>query len=65
MFGSAFSAAALFLLGLRMVGQMHQLQGANLVIPCLLICVKWYFNQLNCKILLVNFLITLLFLAKA
>lgn len=39
-FGSAFSAAALFLLGLRMVGQMHQLQGANLVIPCILICVK-------------------------
>ncbi|XP_046463583.1 integral membrane protein GPR155-like isoform X1 [Daphnia pulex] len=39
-FGSAFSAAALFLLGLRMVGQMHQFQGANLVIPCILICVK-------------------------
>ena len=40
-FGNAFSAAALFLLGLRMVGQMHQLRGANLVTPGILICVKW------------------------
>lgn len=49
MFGNAFSAAALFLLGLRMVGQMHQLRGANLVTPCILICVKWYVfaNYLN------------------
>lgn len=44
-FGSAFSAAALFLLGLRMVGQMHQLRGANLVTPCILICVKWYLSS--------------------
>ena len=40
-FGSAFSATALFTLGLRMVGQMHQLKGANLVAPGILIGVKW------------------------
>ncbi len=40
-FGSAFSATALLMLGLRMVGQMHQLKGANLVAPGILIGVKW------------------------
>ncbi|PNF32094.1 Integral membrane protein GPR155 [Cryptotermes secundus] len=38
--GSAFSATALFLLGLRMVGKVHTLQGATLVVPGILIAVK-------------------------
>ncbi|XP_063930387.1 lysosomal cholesterol signaling protein [Zophobas morio] len=38
--GSAFSASALFLLGLRMVGKVHQLRGATLVVPGILIMVK-------------------------
>ncbi|KAF4533331.1 hypothetical protein B566_EDAN004452 [Ephemera danica] len=38
--GSAFSAPALFLLGLRMVGKLHKLQGAALLIPGILIAVK-------------------------
>ncbi|KAM3966225.1 LOW QUALITY PROTEIN: integral membrane protein GPR155 homolog anchor [Aphomia sociella] len=39
-FGQAFSASALFLLGLRMVGQIHRLRGPALVLPCVLIMVK-------------------------
>ncbi|XP_065335026.1 lysosomal cholesterol signaling protein [Cloeon dipterum] len=38
--GSSFSATALFLLGLRMVGKVHKLQGAVLVAPAILIAVK-------------------------
>jgi hypothetical protein len=38
--GSAFSATALFLLGLRMVGKVHTLKGATLVVPGILIAVK-------------------------
>ncbi|XP_018569986.1 integral membrane protein GPR155 [Anoplophora glabripennis] len=38
--GSAFSASALFLLGLRMVGKVHKLRGATLVLPGILIMVK-------------------------
>ncbi|CAG9862622.1 unnamed protein product [Phyllotreta striolata] len=38
--GSAFSASALFLLGLRMVGKVHKLTGAALVVPGILIMVK-------------------------
>ncbi|GJQ85405.1 hypothetical protein Trydic_g10179 [Trypoxylus dichotomus] len=38
--GSAFSASALFLLGLRMVGKVHTLRGATLIIPGILIIVK-------------------------
>jgi len=38
--GSAFSATALFLLGVRMVGKVHKLQGAALVVPGILIAVK-------------------------
>ncbi|XP_060534255.1 lysosomal cholesterol signaling protein [Cylas formicarius] len=38
--GSAFSASALFLLGLRMVGKVHQLRGATLVVPGILIMAK-------------------------
>ncbi|KAJ8956227.1 hypothetical protein NQ318_014958 [Aromia moschata] len=38
--GSAFSASALFLLGLRMVGKVHKLRGATLVTPGILIMVK-------------------------
>lgn len=38
--GSAFSASALFLLGLRMVGKIHKLTGATLVVPGILIMVK-------------------------
>ncbi|XP_069678473.1 lysosomal cholesterol signaling protein isoform X1 [Periplaneta americana] len=38
--GSSFSATALFLLGLRMVGKVHTLQGAALVVPGILIAVK-------------------------
>ncbi|KAJ8917326.1 hypothetical protein NQ315_002348 [Exocentrus adspersus] len=38
--GSAFSASALFLLGLRMVGKVHKLRGATLVVPGILIMVK-------------------------
>ncbi|XP_063975781.1 lysosomal cholesterol signaling protein [Diachasmimorpha longicaudata] len=39
-FGNAFSASALFLLGLMMVGKVHTLKGAALVIPGILILVK-------------------------
>lgn len=39
-FGNAFSASALFLLGLMMVGKVHTLKGAALVIPGILISVK-------------------------
>ncbi|KAI5645450.1 membrane transport protein domain-containing protein [Phthorimaea operculella] len=39
-FGDAFSASALFLLGLRMVGQIHRLKGPALLLPCVLIMVK-------------------------
>lgn len=39
-FGEAFSASALFLLGLMMVGQVHTLKGRALVIPGILISVK-------------------------
>jgi hypothetical protein len=46
--GSAFSATALFLLGLRMVGKVHTLQGAALVVPGILIAVKL---QVSCFIL--------------
>lgn len=39
-FGNAFSASALFLLGLMMVGKVHKLKGTALVIPGILISVK-------------------------
>nr|XP_032520391.1 integral membrane protein GPR155 isoform X1 [Danaus plexippus plexippus] len=39
-FGQSFSAAALFLLGLRMVGQITRLRGPALLLPCVLIMVK-------------------------
>ncbi|XP_047503609.1 integral membrane protein GPR155 isoform X1 [Pieris napi] len=39
-FGQSFSASALFLLGLRMVGQITRLRGPALVLPCVLIMVK-------------------------
>ncbi|XP_026316921.1 integral membrane protein GPR155 [Hyposmocoma kahamanoa] len=39
-FGQSFSAAALFLLGLHMVGQIHRLRGPALLLPCVLIMVK-------------------------
>lgn len=39
-FGSAFTATALFLLGSRMVGTVQKLQGAALITPGLLIAVK-------------------------
>nr|XP_034831203.1 integral membrane protein GPR155 isoform X2 [Maniola hyperantus] len=39
-FGQSFSAAALFLLGLRMVGQITRLKGPALLVPCVLIMVK-------------------------
>ncbi|XP_072752130.1 lysosomal cholesterol signaling protein [Anoplolepis gracilipes] len=39
-FGNAFSASALFLLGSMMVGKIHKLKGAALVIPGILISVK-------------------------
>ncbi|KAL0101575.1 hypothetical protein PUN28_019012 [Cardiocondyla obscurior] len=38
--GNAFSASALFLLGLMMVGKIHKLKGPALVIPGILISVK-------------------------
>lgn len=38
--GSAFAASALFLLGVRMVGKVHTLRGATLVVPGILIMVK-------------------------
>lgn len=40
--GSAFSASALFLLGLRMVGKIHTLRGATLIVPGIIIMVKLY-----------------------
>ncbi|XP_068618309.1 lysosomal cholesterol signaling protein isoform X2 [Battus philenor] len=39
-YGQSFTAAALFLLGLRMVGQVHRLRGPALIVPCVLIMVK-------------------------
>lgn len=39
-FGNAFSASALFLLGSMMVGKIHKLKGTALVIPGILISVK-------------------------
>lgn len=39
-FGQAFSAAALFLLGLRMVGKVQTLRGSGLVLPGILIATK-------------------------
>lgn len=39
-FSNAFSASALFLLGLMMVGKVHKLKGVALVIPGILICTK-------------------------
>ncbi|XP_059615439.1 integral membrane protein GPR155 [Phlebotomus argentipes] len=38
--GNSFSATALFLLGLRMVGKAHKLQGPGFLIPGILILVK-------------------------
>ncbi|GAB0095583.1 integral membrane protein GPR155 [Sergentomyia squamirostris] len=38
--GNSFSATALFLLGLRMVGKAHRLQGPGFLIPGVLILVK-------------------------
>ncbi|GBP82972.1 Integral membrane protein GPR155 [Eumeta japonica] len=38
--GQAFSGSALFLLGLRMVGQFYRLRGPSLVLPFVLIMVK-------------------------
>lgn len=38
--GNAFSASALFLLGLMMVGKLHKLKGTALVIPGILISIK-------------------------
>ncbi|KAG8225069.1 hypothetical protein J437_LFUL000048 [Ladona fulva] len=38
--GSAFSGTALFLLGLRMVGKVHKLKGAALLLPGILIIIK-------------------------
>ena len=38
--GNAFSATALFLLGLMMVGKIHKLKGVALVIPGILISIK-------------------------
>lgn len=38
---SAFSATALFALGLRMVGKSQDLGGAKYVVPGILIGVKW------------------------
>jgi len=38
--GNAFSASALFLLGLMMVGKVHKLKGTALVIPGILISIK-------------------------
>ncbi|KAL1139841.1 hypothetical protein AAG570_006818 [Ranatra chinensis] len=39
-FGSAFTASALFLLGLHMVGKVQTLQGTALIVPGILITVK-------------------------
>ena len=39
-FGNAFSATALFLLGLMMVGKIHKLKGAALVLPGIVISIK-------------------------
>lgn len=38
--GQAFSASALFLLGLRMVGKVQTLRGSGLVVPGILIATK-------------------------
>lgn len=39
-FGKSFSSAALFLLGLRMVGKAHTFQGGGFILPGILIIVK-------------------------
>ena len=38
--GNSFSGTALFLLGLRMVGKAHKLQGSGFLLPGILIIVK-------------------------
>ncbi|KAH9637151.1 hypothetical protein HF086_016173 [Spodoptera exigua] len=45
-FGQSFAATALFLLGLRMVGQIHRLRGPALLLPCVLIMVKFLYPKL-------------------
>ena len=45
-FGKAFSASALFVLGLRMVGKVQTLIGSGLVVPGILIAVKTYVSIL-------------------
>lgn len=39
-FGKSFSSAALFLLGLRIVGKAHTFQGGGFILPVILILVK-------------------------
>ncbi|XP_053656255.1 lysosomal cholesterol signaling protein isoform X2 [Cherax quadricarinatus] len=50
-FGQAFSAAALFLLGLRMVGKVQTLRGSGLVIPSILIATKTLFLPLTTRLI--------------
>ena len=42
MLGAAFSATALFCLGVRMVGKVSQLQGADMLLPVILVTVKMW-----------------------
>nr|XP_045596730.1 integral membrane protein GPR155-like isoform X2 [Procambarus clarkii] len=50
-FGQAFSAAALFLLGLRMVGKVQTLRGSGLVIPGILIATKTLLLPLTTRLI--------------
>ncbi|XP_018027318.1 integral membrane protein GPR155 [Hyalella azteca] len=47
--GQAFSASALFALGVRMVGQVAALRGSSLVVPGILIAVKTLMLPLVCR----------------
>ncbi|KAF2359702.1 Membrane transport protein [Trinorchestia longiramus] len=47
--GQAFSASALFALGVRMVGQVASLRGSSLVVPGILITVKTLMLPLVCR----------------
>lgn len=39
--GQAFSASALFMLGLQMVGKVKSMRGAAMLVPLMLISIKW------------------------
>ncbi|KAF0302670.1 Integral membrane protein GPR155 [Amphibalanus amphitrite] len=53
--GQAFSASALFMLGIQMVGKVKSMKGSTLLVPLILISVKCFFLPLIVRGLLVHF----------